>query len=359
MSRLATGVYEYYAVIQAEMEDLQKPSQPAVSGAQGGSSAEVAELKQAVQLLQQQQPRAAPEAPSAERDGRHEQLEARLASVESQQQQAATLSGIESERAARLELEQRTGRLEADLSEGLERLSAAGRPNVDASVQQDFAPALAEMRSSMTERLDSVESMLVELDVKVDGVGAGSGAVVAESSPQPKQFEETAAAAVVMTETKERVDALEGWLIEVEAKTDAAVAVEARVEQLSESTTAALAALKEEIGGSATVMVGAERGEAASVDTSSEAEIVALKGAVEALQRQQPAVAAPATSQGSGQLETRLEAVEALVREQDAAGPSNGREGAEAPVAALAQRLDALETEQSASLVVRIPELSR
>ena len=164
MSRLATGVYEYYAVIQAEMEDLQKPSQPAVSGAQGGSSAEVAELKQAVQLLQQQQPRVEPEAPSAERDGRHEQLEARLASVESQQQQAATLSGIESERAARLELEQRTGRLEADLSEGLERLSAAGRPNVEASVQQEHAEAPEAGGAAQAEKVDALAEELVLLD---------------------------------------------------------------------------------------------------------------------------------------------------------------------------------------------------
>ena len=122
------------------------------------SSAEVAELRQAVQLLQQQ-PR-----PTPARAARDKELEARLASVESQQQQAATLSGIESERAARLELEQRTGRLEADLSEGLERLSAAGRPNVEASVQQEHAEPPDAGGAAQAEKVDALAEELVLLD---------------------------------------------------------------------------------------------------------------------------------------------------------------------------------------------------
>ncbi len=102
--------------------------------------------------------------PTPARAARDKELEARLASVESQQQQAATLSGIESERAARLELEQRTGRLEADLSEGLERLSAAGRPNVDVSVQQEHAEPPEAGGAAQAEKVDALAEELVLLD---------------------------------------------------------------------------------------------------------------------------------------------------------------------------------------------------
>eukprot|EP01049_Picozoa_sp_SAG25_P026301 SAG25_NODE_13009_length_272_cov_1.127168_1_plen_73_part_10 len=70
--------------------------------------------------------------------------------------------------------------------------------------------------------------MLVELEMKVDSGAAEGGAASAESTAAlEKQLEEVTA----KLETKERVDSLEAWVVEVETK---AGEIETKLQEASE-----------------------------------------------------------------------------------------------------------------------------
>ena len=183
---------------------------------------------------------------------------------------------------AKLETKERVDALEAWLVDVDAKAEAAPSPKPDAEASQDAdaapaaAAASAELEAKVQtlsdslaqletkERVDSLEAWLVEVDAKTEATEAQNAEALAKAVAE--LTENTAASITAVRadlETKERVDGLEAWLVEIEAK----------IEEAGETSAASIATLKEELTTHAAAVASTKDELVAQMDTDGDGTI--------------------------------------------------------------------------------------
>ena len=187
-----------------------------------------------------------------------------------------------------LETKERVDALEAWLVEVDAKVEAAPSPKPDAEDTQTASvaasaeleakvKALSELLASTTaelkaeletkERVDSLEAWLVEVDAKVEAGETQTAETVAKAVADLTETTNGAISAIraelETKESKERVDGLEAWLVEIEAK----------IEEAAGATTAGIAALKEELTVHASAVASTKEQLVAQMDTDGDGTI--------------------------------------------------------------------------------------